>query len=140
MSNEPSVRPERSRSIKVTTLALAVGAGLVAGVLVGYLAFSTRSASLAVLVTIPASSKGDCLNLPPVGHRPLCAHTIWNGLYDTCSIDDLQASTCACYEGQVRSCVIAHPNFACPGGDGCGHKTCSVTDDTNSVWGPCAAP
>jgi hypothetical protein len=139
MSNEPSVRPERSRSIKGTTLALAVGAGLIAGVLVGYALFSTRSASFAVLATTPASSLGDCINPPLVGHRPLCAHTLWDA-FDTCLIDRLQADTCACYEGQVRRCVIGHPNLSCPGGPGCGHKTCSVTDDTNSVWGPCTAP
>jgi hypothetical protein len=140
MSNEPSVRPAGDRSIKVKPLALAVavGAGLIAGLLVGYLVFSTRALNLVVLATIPATSKGDCVNPPPIGHRPLCATTIWSDFDRSCSIDGLQATTCACYETQVRSCVIGHPNLWCPPGSaGCGQKTCSVTDDTHSVWGPC---
>lgn len=137
MSNEPSVRPAGDRSIKVKYFALAVALGLIAGLLFGYVAFSTRALNLVVLATIPATSKGDCVNPPPVGHRPLCATTVWNEFDRSCSIDGLQANTCACYEGQVRNCVIGHPNMYCPGGPGCGTKTCVCTDDTHSTWGPC---
>jgi hypothetical protein len=93
-------------------------------------------------VVIPATSRDDCKHPPPIGHRPRCAYTVWNQGIRQCKIIDYKAPTCACYEGELRSCQFSSPDAPCsPLASGtCGLKQCNVTDDTHSSWGTCASP
>jgi hypothetical protein len=89
-------------------------------------------------VIIPAENRDDCKYPPPDGHRPLCAYTSWRQTIHQCTITDYQATTCACYEGETRSCLFSSPNTPCsPASATCGVKWCNVADDTHSTWGPC---
>jgi hypothetical protein len=89
-------------------------------------------------VNLPRTSKNDCDRQPPIGREPRCAHAVWYSGPMRCTIEGLEAATCACYEGETRSCLFSSPDTLCwPPSADCGVRWCNVTDHTHSTWGAC---
>jgi hypothetical protein len=90
-----------------------------------------------LFTTIPANDEDDCKMLPPDGIRPTCAVTSWDPGILECTIVNYNPG-CVCYAGQTRTCKFANPIQRCtPFSDTCGSKSCVVTNDNSSTWGPC---
>jgi hypothetical protein len=136
MANEPgSQEPQVAETSKprgffvkrVTAVAVLVGAvALTAGVTYVTMALTLTPCRR---VPIPAKDGVECLDSPPG-----CSDPIWDDVAG-CSI--VVKSTCTCFEGQAKSCVVGDTGFpkqiCTPGSATCGVKYC-VPSGTSWAW------